>query len=78
MFNFISGTILGIIIGTVGITNVAQVLNGPIQWIQKTALDSTAQQNSNNPKPIIENGKITGWENQNDPYANVPSHMIEK
>lgn len=46
MFNFISGMIFGIIVGTVGITNVAQVLNGPIQLIQKAALESSAT-NSN-------------------------------
>lgn len=44
MFNFISGIILGIIIGTIGITNVAMVLNGPIQVIQKMALDGAAVQ----------------------------------
>lgn len=46
MFNFISGTILGIIIGTVGIVNVAQGLNAPIQAIQKFALESSVTPNS--------------------------------
>lgn len=67
MFNFISGTIFGIIIGTIGITNVARVFDAPIQGIQKFALDSSVQQNSpssSSLKPIMENGKIIGWENQ--------------
>ena len=48
MFNFISGTIFGIIVGTIGITNVARVFDAPIQGIQKFALDSAA---SSDPPP---------------------------
>lgn len=43
MFNFIVGTIFGIIVGTIGITNVARVFDGPIQLIQKTALENSVQ-----------------------------------
>lgn len=40
MINFISGTIFGIIIGTIGITNVARVFDAPIQGIQNMARES--------------------------------------
>jgi hypothetical protein len=44
MFNFISGTIFGIIVATVGVPTVAQVLNAPVQQLQKFALDEAAKQ----------------------------------
>jgi hypothetical protein len=44
MFNFIAGTIFGIIVATVGVPTVAQVFNGPVQMIQKFALDQAVNQ----------------------------------
>jgi hypothetical protein len=44
MFNFLAGTVFGIVIATIGVTNVASLLNDPIQEIQKFALDQSAKQ----------------------------------
>jgi hypothetical protein len=44
MFNFLTGTVFGIVIATIGVTNVASLLNDPIQEIQKFALDQSAKQ----------------------------------
>lgn len=43
MFNFLLGTVFGIVVATIGVTNVAQIFNAPIQQIQKFALDQTAE-----------------------------------
>ena len=44
MFNFLAGTVFGIVIATIGVTNVASLLNDPVQEIQKFALDQSAKQ----------------------------------
>lgn len=44
MFNFLTGIVFGIVIATIGVTNVASLLNGPVQEIQKFALDQSAKQ----------------------------------
>ena len=48
MFNFIAGTIFGIIVATVGVSTVAQVFNGPVQLIQKFALDQAVEKQKPN------------------------------
>jgi hypothetical protein len=44
MFNFISGTIFGIIVATIGFNGVATVLNGIMFQIQKQTLELTQPQ----------------------------------
>jgi len=44
MFNFISGTIFGIIVATIGFNGVATVLNGVMFQIQKQTLELTQPQ----------------------------------
>jgi hypothetical protein len=48
MFNFIVGTVFGIIVATVGVPTVAQVFNGPVQLLQKFALDQAADRQKQN------------------------------
>jgi hypothetical protein len=43
MFNFIVGTVFGIIVATVGVPTVAQVFNDPVQLLQKFALDQAVE-----------------------------------
>jgi len=42
MFNFISGTIFGIIVATIGFTPVATFLDGAMFNIQKTTVEMNA------------------------------------
>ena len=48
MFNFIVGTVFGIIVATVGVPTVAQVFNDPVQLLQKFALDQAADRQKQN------------------------------
>lgn len=42
MFNFISGTIFGIIVATVGFAPIAKVLDGAMFNLQKTTVEMNA------------------------------------
>lgn len=42
MFNFISGTVFGIIVATIGFTPVANALNGMMFNLQKTTVEMNA------------------------------------
>ena len=44
MINFISGTIFGIIVATVGFGPVAKVLDGAMFNLQKTTVEATKEQ----------------------------------
>ena len=44
MFNFIAGTIFGIIAATVGFSPIATVLNGAMYNIQKTTIETMKPQ----------------------------------
>lgn len=48
MINFIAGTIFGVIVATVGLPTVAQVFNGPVQMLQKFALDQAVERQKQN------------------------------
>lgn len=44
MFNFIAGTIFGIIAATVGFTPIADALNKAMVGLQRTTIDATRPQ----------------------------------
>jgi hypothetical protein len=44
MFNFISGTIFGIIVATIGFAPIAKVLDGAMFNLQKTTTEMSAPQ----------------------------------
>lgn len=44
MFNFISGTIFGIIVATIGFAPIAQTLDGAMYNLQKTTVEMNKSQ----------------------------------
>jgi len=48
MFNFIVGTVFGIIVATVGVPTVVLVFNGPVLLIQKFVLDQAVERQKPN------------------------------